>query len=166
MAEILGELVKILKTETALYRRLLEVLGREHTALLRSRLSEIQACGADKRELIERLQAIERQRMECVDRLARSVDRPAAEVTLSLLARTTLGSRGSELRHLRTELLGLVERVKEETQRSEILCRHVGEWLKAAYGVLKGMAANGCVYHRGGRMQGARLNGKLVCDEI
>jgi hypothetical protein len=59
-----------------------------------------------------------------------------------------------------------VARVKHENQRSEVLCRHAGDLLRASYGVLKGLAADGSIYHRGGRLHAAQLNGKLVCDEI
>ncbi len=166
MPELLSELLKVLQAETALYRRLFEIVERERTALLRSQRMEIEACATGKRDLIERLQAIEQQRTEVVNRLAKGIGRPAGEVTLSFLARTSPALHGTELRRCRSELLGLVMRIKAENQRSELLCRHVGELLKAAYGVLKGLATNGCVYHRSGRLKGARLHGKLVCDEI
>jgi flagellar biosynthesis/type III secretory pathway chaperone len=166
MADDLEELVRMLKAETALCRSLLEVMRRELAALLRSHRAGIEGCGADKRGLIERLQALERQRTEWVNRLARELGRSMDEVTLSWLARTAPGPRGAELRQVRTELQGLVARLQEENRRSALLCRHAGEMLRAAYGVVKGLAASGIVYHRGGRLQGARLNGKLVSDEI
>jgi flagellar biosynthesis/type III secretory pathway chaperone len=166
MADAWDELVKVLEAETALYRQLLEILGRERAALQHSRRTEIEACTAGMRDLIERLQAQERQRTEVVDRLAALVGRPAHEVTLRLLVRAAPTPFRTRLRRCRGELLELVAQIKAETQRSEALCRHVGELLRSAYGVVKGLAAKGFVYQRGGRMQGARLNGKLVCDEI
>lgn len=166
MVEHLGELVKVLEAETALYRRLIEIMDRERDALLRSRRTEIEACAGGKRDLMDRLQALERQRAEAVKRLAQHIGRSDAEVTLSFLARTAPEPQAGALRRCRSELLSLMVRVKEENQRSALLCRHAGELLRAAYGALKGLAANGFVYHRGGRMQGVQLNGKLVCDEI
>jgi flagellar biosynthesis/type III secretory pathway chaperone len=166
MADAWDELVKVLEAETALYRKLLEVLRRERRALLHSRRTEIEACAAGTRDLIERLQALERQRAEAVDRLAALVGRPTHEVTLSLLVRAAPTPFRTGLRRCRGELRELVAQIKAETQRSEALCRHVGELLRCAYGVVKGLAAKGFIYQRGGRMQGARLNGKLVCDEI
>jgi hypothetical protein len=66
----------------------------------------------------------------------------------------------------RTDLSDLLKRLREENRRSEVLCRHASELLQASYGVVKGLAARGSVYHRGGLMQGAPVNGKLVCNEI
>ncbi len=166
MVEFLGELLDVLRAETELYRRLLEIMSRERAALLRSSRVEIEACTAEKSGLIERLPPLERRRAEVVQRLARHLGRPAAEVTLSLLAQTCRGPQQGELRHARSELQGLMARVREENQRSEVLCRHIGDLLRAAYGVVKGLAANGFVYHRGGRLERARLYGKLVRDEI
>jgi flagellar biosynthesis/type III secretory pathway chaperone len=166
MVERVAELLKALEVETALYRRLLEIVDRERRALLRSRRTEIEACTAEKRDLIDRLEAADRRRAEAVSRLAQQFGRSGAEVTLSLLARTLPDPHGKALLRCRSELLGLVAHIREENRRSAVLCRHVGELLRAAYGTLKGLATSGSVYHRGGRLQDARLNGKLVCDEI
>lgn len=166
MADLLDELLKILGTEAALYRHLLEIIGRERAAMTRSRRMELEAASAEKKDLIGRLSAVERRRTEVVQRLARHMDCPASQVTLRRLARTAPEFQRGELQHARAELLKLVALVKAEHQRSELLCRHIGELLRAAYGMVKGLAANGFVYHRGGRLERAPLNGKLVCDEI
>ena len=166
MVEDWADLVKVLQAETALYRRLLENMERERNALLRSRRAEIEACAAGKRDWIDRLQAEESRRADAVKRLAQHIGRPESEVTLSFLARTAPDPYGGALRRCRSELLNLVAQIQKENQRSAVLCRHVGELLKAAYGALKGLAAGGSVYQRGGRLQDARLNGKLVCNDI
>lgn len=166
MPELLDELLDVLRTEAELYRQLLEIISRERAAMMRSRRMELEAGSAEKRDLIEHLAAVERRRTEAVQRLARHMDCPVAEVTLRLLVRTAPEPQRGELQHARAELLQLVAQVKAEHQRSELLCRHIGELLRAAYGMVKGLAANGFVYHRGGRLERAPLNGKLVCDEI
>jgi flagellar biosynthesis/type III secretory pathway chaperone len=167
MTEFLAELVKLLQMETALYRRVLDIMARERAAMLRSRRKDIEDCVAEKRKLLDRLQTIERQRTALVQRLAQRIGRSPAEVNLSLLARTSPAPHGAELRHCRIELLELTARVKAENRRSEVLCRQTIELLQAACGVVKGLAANnGCVYHDGGRLHAAQWHGRLVCDEI
>lgn len=166
MIEFLNELLGILRVETGLYRLLLEAMGRERTALLRSRRTEIDALTVEKRGLIERLQAVERQRVDVLHHLSRQWDCPPSEVTLRRITRNSPEPLAMEFRRIRGELLGLMARVKQENQRSEVLCRHIGELLKSAYGVLKGLAASGFIYHRGGCLERARLNGKWVSDEI
>lgn len=166
MLDGLDELLNALRAETTLYRQLLEAMRRERAALIHSRRMELEACTTEKRHLIERLAAVGQRRAEVVRRLAEHLDRPAAEVTLRLLARTAPEPQRGELQHARAELLELIAQAQAENQRSELLCRHIGELLRAAYGMAKGLAANGFVYHRGGRLERAPLNGKLVCDEI
>ena len=166
MTAFLSELAKILQMETALYHRLLEVMARERAAMLRSQLREMGSAAAEKDDLIEQLRAAERRRTQMVDGLAERLGCPLKEVTLSLLARTSPAPYGAALRRSQTDLLDLVAQVKREIQRSEVLCRHAGDLLRASYGVLKGLAANGFVYQRGGRLHAAPLHGKLVCDEI
>jgi flagellar biosynthesis/type III secretory pathway chaperone len=166
MLDWLDELLNALRAEAALYRQLLEIMSRERTALVRSRRMDLEACSSEKRQLIERLEAAGQRRAEVVRRLAGHLDRPAAEVTLRLLAQTAPEPQRGKLQQARAELLELVAQAKAENQRSELLCRHIGELLRAAYGMAKGLAANGFVYHRGGRLERAPLNGKLVCDEI
>jgi flagellar biosynthesis/type III secretory pathway chaperone len=166
MTAFLSELAKILQMETALYQRLLDVMGRERAAMLRSHLREISSTAAEKSGLIEQLRAAEERRMQMVAHLAQRLGCRPGEVTLSLLARTSPAPHGALLRRCQTELVDLVAQVKREIQRSEVLCRHAGDLLRASYGVLKGLAAHGLVYHRHGRLQGAQLHGKLVCDEI
>jgi flagellar biosynthesis/type III secretory pathway chaperone len=160
------DLIKAVRNETALYRRLLGVLGQERMALQHSNRQEIEAFAAAKRRLIERLQALERERADASARLAAGNGLSAGEVTLRLLIRSAPERSAGQLRECRSELADLVAQVKAENQLNEALCRHIGDLLRAAHGVLKGLVANGFVYHRGGRMQSPRLNGKLVCNEI
>lgn len=166
MAEQLSELVKVLEAVSALYRRMLEIMDRERRALLRARRTEIEACTAEKRDVLDRLQAAERRRTEAVNRLARQIGHADAGVTLRVLARTAPEPHGSALHRCRSELLSLIAQVKRENRRSLTLCCNAAERLRAAYGALKGLAADGSVYQRGGRLQGARLKGKLVCNDI
>lgn len=166
MADKWDELVKVLQAETAIYRRVLDILLQERAELQRSRRAEIEAFAAAKRAVIEKLQSLERQRTEVIDRLASGNELPGGRKKLSLLILSAPESKAGRLQRCRDELVELVARVKAESQRNEAFYRHACDLVRAAYGVVKGLAANGCVYQRGGRMQTARLHGKLICDEI
>jgi flagellar biosynthesis/type III secretory pathway chaperone len=166
MTDQWDDLVDVLQAETALYRSLLGLLDRERPALMRSHRAEIERSTADKRELIERLQALERRRAEVLGRLAAGIGRPAGELTLSLLALSAPARQADGLQRCRAELRGLMAQVAAENQRSAALCGHIGDLLRNAYAVVRGLAGNGVVYQRGGRMLDARLNGKLVHNEI
>jgi len=166
MHATLSDLVDLLHTEVALYRELLQAIDRERVVMIRSRLDELGPVAAEKQTLIGRLHAVEERRLELIGRLADHFGCAPAELTLSRLARSAPPPHGEAFRRCRADLSGLLQRLRDENRRSEVLCRHSGELLRASYGVVKGLAANGSVYHRGGRMQGVPLNGKLVCGEI
>lgn len=166
MHATLSDLVDLLRGEAALYRELLQVMERERVVMTRSRRDELGPTAAEKQTLIGRLHAVEEQRSELIGRLADHFGCAPAELTLSRLARMASPPHGEALWGCRTDLSDLLKQLREENRRSEVLCRHTSELLRASYGVVKGLAASGSVYHRGGRMQGAQVNGKLVCDEI
>ncbi|MGE5255961.1 MAG: flagellar protein FlgN [Hyphomicrobiales bacterium] len=166
MRAALSELVDLLHTEVALYRELLQAMGRERTAMIRSRLVELGPAAAEKQTLIGRLDAVEERRLELIGRLADDFGCAPTELTLSRLARAAPSPYGEAFWRCRAELSDLLQSLREENRRSEMLCRHSSELLRAMYGVFKGLAANGSTYHRGGRVQGVPLNGKLVSGEI
>jgi flagellar biosynthesis/type III secretory pathway chaperone len=166
MHATLNDLVDVLRTEAALYRELLQAMDREQVVMIRSRLDELGPVAANKQTLLGRLHAVERQRSELIGRLAGRFGCAPAELTLSRIARTAPSPHGEALWRCRADLSDLLKRLREENRRSEVLCRHTSDLLRASYGVVNGLALNSPVYHRGGRMQGTQLNGKLVCDEI
>jgi flagellar biosynthesis/type III secretory pathway chaperone len=89
------------------------------------------------------------------------------EVTVSRLAVRVPGGLRAQLLSCRDDLIEIAERLRVENRRTALLLEHAGELLQASYRVLRGMAARcGPVYRRGGQVQGARLHGKLVCNDI
>lgn len=162
----LSDLLQILEAEAELYRGLLDVMQRERDAMVRLQRNEMETAAAQKETLIQQLLAVEDKRLEQVLRLADRLGCRPGELTLTLLAQTSPEDRQTDLRRCRQTLLGLVARMREETGRSNALCRHISELLQALYGAAKGMAAGGPVYRRGGRLDEMRLNGRLIRNEI
>lgn len=159
------ELVSLLRVEAAICRELLQVMDRERAEMVRSRSGELGPVVAKKETLLQRLQTAEQGREQLIGRLSDQLGGVPAEMTLSRLAQAAPTVYREALTGCRAELSDLLERLRAENRRSEALCRHTSELLQASYGVIRGLA-NGPVYQREGRMQGARLNGKLLCSEI
>ena len=159
------ELTGLLRMEAALCRELLQAMDRERTVMARSRSGELGPATAEKETLLRRLQAAEQGREQLIGRLADRLGGDPADMTLSRLAQAAPPAFREALAGCRAELSDLLERLRAENRRSEALCRRTGELLRASYEIIKGLA-NGPVYQRQGRMQGARLNGKLLCSDI
>jgi flagellar biosynthesis/type III secretory pathway chaperone len=159
------ELIDLLHTEVGICRDLLEAMEREQAAMLRSQLEPLRALAAEKEAVIQRMQGVERQREEWVGRLAERLGCDAAELPLSRLAQEAPPALRTAFVGCRVELSGLVERLRTENHRSAVLFNHSAELLQSFYAVVKGLAGKGTVYQPGGRMQAARLNGKLLSHE-
>jgi len=160
-----GKVVDLLRTEVALCGDVLQAMERERAAMLHAQLEPIGAIAAEKEMLIQRVQAVERQRQEWVGRLAEELGCEADELTLSRLAHAAPPAFAEALYGCRSELCDLLERLRMENRRNAMLSRHAAELLRSFYRVIKGCAANGEIYRPGGRMQAARLNGKFLSHE-
>lgn len=158
------DVVSLLGTEAALCRELLQAMDRERAVIIRSGARGLGPLTVEKEALIRRLQAAEQAREEWVGRLAGQLGCEPGEITLSRLAQEAPPAYRGALTRRRAELSDLLERLRAENRRSEALYRHTSELLQASYRIIRGLAANGPVYQRGGRMQEARLSGKLVSD--
>jgi len=159
------ELVGLLRTEAVLCRELLQAMECERAWMIRSRSGGPGPVAAEREALLRRLQAAEQEREQLIGRLADRLGGDPLGMTLRRLAQAAPPVFQESLTRCRAELSDLLERLRAENRRSEALCRHTRELLQASYGIIKGLA-NGPVYQRQGRMQGARLNGKLLSSEI
>jgi len=166
MSASLNDLIRILETEGGLYSRLLDAMQREREAMMGLRPEAMDAAAAQKESLMQRLKVLEAERSELVLQMAGRLGCRPDELTLRRLSQTAPEETKSGLRRCRQALLVLMNRLREENRRSGLLCRHIGELLQAFYGTAKGVAASGPVYRRGGRLDGVRLNGRLVRNAI
>jgi hypothetical protein len=167
MTEHVRELIAVLQAETGVYRELLAAAVREREEVRMSRTAAIRNLAADSEGLLRRLQPMEERRCRLVEELARACACRPEEVTVSRIAAAAPEGQRAQLLRCRDELVAVTERFRLENRRTALLLDHAGALLHASYRVLRGLAARcGPVYQRGGRVQGSRLHGKLVCNDI
>lgn len=165
--ERVRELLAVLKAETGVYRDLLSVAVREREAVRTTRQASVRGLASDREALLRSLQELEQRRCRLVDAVATACACRPEEVTVSRLARQAPEALRNQLLNCRDQLVEVTERVRLENRRTALLLEHAGELLQSSYRVLRGMAARcGPVYRRGGQVQGVRLHGKLVCNDI
>jgi flagellar biosynthesis/type III secretory pathway chaperone len=167
MTKRVREMVAVLREQTGVYRELLTVAVREREAVRRGGEESIRGLCTERERLKRRLQPLEERRLRIVQALAPECACRPEEVTVSRIAAGTSAELRAQLLRCRDELVEITERLRVENRRTALLLEHAGELLQASYRVLRGMAARcGPVYRRGGQVQGARLHGKLVCNDI
>lgn len=165
--EHLRELVTVLRAEVDVYRGLIAAVVRTRETLRQPRSGSDPIRTEQQDGLLQRLKALEQRRMNAAAALAPACGCRAEEVSLTRLAAWAPAAQRTELLRCRSLLVEATETLRGEHRRTALLLEHAGELLRSSYGVLKGVTARcGPVYRPGGRLQGARLQGKLLTSDI
>jgi flagellar biosynthesis/type III secretory pathway chaperone len=156
------ELVETLRCQADLCRRLLALLGAEREAILSARGVRMREIIQAKEALLEEARRLEARRVAALERLAAPAGSPPGEVTLRGLARALGSAAGAPLERARRELEGLLARLRDEHRRNAALCRQGLALAREAHRLLKEAALGDAVYLPSGRLEEARLRGRLV----
>jgi flagellar biosynthesis/type III secretory pathway chaperone len=160
------KLVDLLLAQTDICRDMLRMMEVERRALLNLQTASMEALAAEKESHLQRMQAVERKRLEWVGRLAEELGCEAGELTLTRLAQAAPPDVAAALAGCGVELSGLLDRLRAEYRRSAMLFGHTVEFRRSFHKILKGFAASGPIYRPGGRMEAARLSGTLLSNEM
>jgi flagellar biosynthesis/type III secretory pathway chaperone len=160
------EIVRLLDRQAEVCRRLLVLMQDERRTILSSRPTGLREFSLEKEELLGRARELEDRRLALVRELAGSLPLPAGPVTLAALTAICDENLATEIGRCRSELRQLTQRLQDENRRSEALCRQGLEVLQGAFQLLKGMASGEAVYRRTGRMEDARMSGRLMCGKF
>jgi flagellar biosynthesis/type III secretory pathway chaperone len=126
-------LIAVLEEQIHCAEAMLETLGRENDALLRGDAEQLNAAGASKAELVEALEALERQR------------RSLSEAVASGIADAAPQAKGPEWQRL----LELITECKQQNERNGALVKARSEQVRTALRVLRGSEPD--LYGRSGR---------------
>ena len=162
MLRSIDELVGVLRDEATRCAELLQAAEREHLALRRFRLAELQSAAAEKELLLQRLNGLEQKRTMLLGRLAAALQVPQTELTLESLAERLPQAQVLRLKRCRAELRERLGRLQELHGRSEALCRGAIDMLHGAHQLLKGLWVGAPVYQGDGGVPAARVSGRLV----
>jgi flagellar biosynthesis/type III secretory pathway chaperone len=165
-ADLIGEILGLVRGQARVLRRLLKLMAAERAALLAPRMEAIRDFGARKEALLEECRVLEADRLARQDRLAELMEVPSEQLTLSTLAAVSAADQAAELSRVRNELCGLVDKLQAENRRSRRLCRDGLAVVQGAFAALKGLAAADAVYRRTGRMQDARMSGRVLNGQV
>jgi flagella synthesis protein FlgN len=116
-------LIAVLQEQIVCAEAMLKSLGRENRALTSGDAEELNAAGADKSQLVETLDALERQRRSLTDAVAAGVATAAAGA-----------ARPAEWRRL----LDLIAECKQQNERNGALVKARSEQVRVALRTLRG----------------------------
>lgn len=159
------ELCEVLRRQAEICRQWLALLGRERASLLSPELPRIQELLQEKEALIAAGRRLEERRNRLLGALENRPRGAAAEASLGEIAAALGGAAREELLGLRAELRGLLSRMADEHRRNAALCRQGLALAREAHRRLQGLIASESVYLPSGRLEEARLQGRLLRGE-
>ena len=163
---LIDDFLGVLDGQAELYRSLLSVLYVEHGAIMESRLEKLNDANSEKVALVLKIQNLEDQRSEMLDRLADSFGCPVQGLTLAKLAQFTEGPCSNRMKAFRVNLSSLIKRVREANDRNRSLLMHSIDLVKGSMTLLNNLIASNAVYYRSGRIQNSDYNGRVFSGEI
>jgi flagellar biosynthesis/type III secretory pathway chaperone len=163
---LLDEFLDVLKCHAEHYGSLLSVLKEEHGAIIESKLEKLNDVNSEKEALVLKIQNLEDRRLNILERLANSLDRPVQGLTLKELSQFTQEPFSSRLKTSRANLLSLMKKVREANDNNRSLLTHSADLVKGSMVLLNNLIASNGVYYRSGKIQNKDKNGRVFSGEI
>ncbi len=164
--DILENLMATMEGVDRHYRDLLVALEREKTALAAANLPEFMVAGEQKGALIERLQALEGQRMQQTAMLGRALGLSDGEMTLRRLARGLEGEEATRLMAGGEKLAHTLERIRDVNRVNRRLVSGSLGFVRDALQMLQNVKRPSSTYHSNGHMTRGSCRGTILAGEI
>ena len=147
MNELLEDLITLLSQESSEYKKLLDLLAAEESAVLQGKTETVQAITKQKETLALELRVLEEARATLMGRLAALFDEPVELLTLARLAEEAPVEHAPALKALQSELSELMGRLSEANRRNGFL-------LERALALLTTLVTQPPTYEPSGRLHG------------
>ena len=166
MEQLLNRLLMLLMDEVGLYRSLLAVYQDERQALLSFSLDSITETSKKKENLILKVKILEEQRIAIVDQLAKNLNQPAADLTLTRLAEKVDIRYSYRLSTLGAELSSVLEEIGALHHANRSLITHCQGLVSGSLAFLSNHLAPDPVYHRDGSVSTQGRSGRLLTRTV
>ena len=166
MEHLLEKLIRLLEHATELYQSLCTVIENEKDAVVGLNLKQLNEAGKAKDSLLLKLRILEEQREQIMDKLAAELACSPQELTLTKLAQLVEETYAYRLRDSSTDLLALIETLRDTSQHNKFLMSHSLELIRGSYNLLNNLMAANLVYYRSGNLQNNDQTGKLLCGDV
>lgn len=166
MKLLMDEFLSVIESQAKFYQSLVSVLREEHTAVVESRMEMLNEVNFKKEALILKIQILENQRSELMNKLSEVMGCPVQELTLAKLSQLTEKPYTKRLNACRSNLLPLIRSVCQANDRNRSLLTHSIDLVKGSIVLMNNLIASNAVYYRTGKIQSNDKNGKVFSGEI
>lgn len=160
------QLIDLLEQEQELYTRLLELLEQEKIVVISSQAGRLTKVTAEKQVMSAQLANLETQRRVLIDRIARKLQIPAAELSLKRIARCVDAADASRILDIRETLQQLIPKVKQANDEGRCLVRHCLGLVQGSMTFIRQLISPSPVYGSSGGIAAGTQNGRLLSGQI
>lgn len=160
-------LVQVLEGLIKVYRRLWDLVRKEKDLLLEAKVDELILNNAEKEDALEKLSALDSQRINSALALAKAVRLESAAPRLLELAEAVKGTpQADELKQYQNTLALLFERLKNQNLQNETYAKSALKTVNGALEDVKETLAGKKTYQKGGQYKaGPEQSGNFVSKE-
>ncbi len=166
MNMMLDNLLALLEEENSLYGLMLRLAQSEKDAVIDSNLDEINKIAEEKDALFFKIRTVEEERQNITKELVVSMGWSPHDLTLGKLSQLVKGPYSSRLKECRSNLLALVQAVKEVNLSNRDLLNHSLDLVRGSFSFLNNFTASNTVYHSTGKMLDANQSGRVISGEL
>jgi len=163
---ILDNLLVFLEKEIGLYGLMFRLAQSEKDAVINSNLEEINKIAEEKDALFFKVRTVEGQRQDVIKELAESMGWSPHDLTLGELSQLVKEPYSSRLKERRSNLLALVQSVREVNSSNRDLLNHSLELVRGSFSFLNNFTVSNTIYRRTGKMLGANQSGRVLSGEL
>lgn len=154
MNELLQDLITLLSQESSEYKKLLDFLAAEESAVLQGKTETVQAITKQKETLALELRVLEEARAALMGRLAALFEEPVESLTLTRLVEEAPVEYAPALKALQSELSDLMTRLSEANRRNGFLLERALAHIRGALSLLTTLVTQPPTYEPSGRLHG------------
>jgi flagellar biosynthesis/type III secretory pathway chaperone len=163
---MIDQLIGVLEREHEIYQSMLALIDKERLAAVQSDLNELKNAAEEKENILVQLRRYEEQRIQLARSMAETYGYPFEKLTITKLTELVDGPYAERLSRARSELLNVLNVVRDTGQRNKQLFEHSLELLRGSFNLISEMTQTNTVYYSSGNIQRTYQTGKCVDGEI
>lgn len=165
---LLEELIGVLEDQSDLHQSLISVLRDEKSAIVGSKLFELNKANKEKESLILKIKKLEEKRLDLVSTQANSLDDESDDLTLEKLCKVTNEPYSSRLNHCRENIMSSISKMKELNDGNKILLTNSIKFIRGSLTLFNNLmtSRSNAVYYPSGKIENRDHSGRVFSEEI
>ncbi len=149
-------LIDVVNREAGIYSDILKISENKTNVIVEGKVSELENLISLEQSMIVRMGKLEDERESLIEKLARQFEMEPAEITVSSLKEKLQGDQADRLDGSRTNLFGVMEKVKQVNGLNSKLIKNSLDYIEFSINLLANTSVAGNVYGNSGQTGSSR----------